>query len=148
MVTWFWHYLTFLASVGEPTCLLKRRLEQASAQVPTFPSKKWQIFRLSGYPAIVRVMIEINSPLVRRLLCNYNHNGGCAHSRPAAHYTALPLHCRGGTEQLHQEYFYYFTKEEASVIFHFWKLNKNREGATEWPMPGFAGPSFWPSYTP
>ena len=35
--------------------------------------------------AVVWVMIEINSPPVCRLLCNYNHNGGCAQS-PTLHY--------------------------------------------------------------
>ena len=41
-----------------------------------------------GYGATVRAMIEINSPLV---LCNYNHNGGCAHSRGSLH--RRELHC-------------------------------------------------------
>ena len=41
--------------------------------------------------AMVRVMIEINSPPVRWLLCNYNHNGGCAHSRGALHWGSFTL---------------------------------------------------------
>ena len=55
-------------------------------QFQELPVKQWRRyldFLGTMHRAMVRVMIEINSPPVRWLLCNYNHNGGCAHSRGA-----------------------------------------------------------------